>query len=536
MWDVQNYVLQDIDRIEVIRGPGATLWGSNAVNGVINITTKNARDTQGLYVTTTAGSEDRASLGARYGGRLPGQGYYRVYAKFADRDGTLVRDAEGRRDDWQAGHAGFRADWESTAANAFTLQGDLYRTDAGQLQPAIVIAGRQEPPRPWRVDASGGNLLARWRHQTSTGSDIQLRAYYDRTHRDDPSFLDDLDTVDLDLQHRIDAGTRHGISWGANYRFSSNRNVGRVLFSLDPAESNDTLVGGFVQDQIEVLDQLQVTAGTKVEHNDFSGFEIQPSGRIVWEPSPLQTVWGAMSRAVRVPTRFERDFTLDASDPGDIPFLRLLGNPEFQAERLIAYEAGYRWQASPSVFVDLATFHNQYDALASLEPGDAFFDASIGQAVIPLRHENLTDGRASGVEALATLMAAPSWRLTASSSYLHLDLTSRGFDVNRGQLTEGATPRYQLGLRSYLDLPRAVQLDAMFRYLSAIESLQVLPSDPLLGAYAELDVRLAWRGWRDLELSLVGQNLLHDSHVEFGPPHARGEIQRGVYARAAWGF
>jgi iron complex outermembrane receptor protein len=535
LWDAQNYLLQDIDRIEVIRGPGATLWGSNAVNGVINITTKHASETQGLYVSTTAGTEERAGVAARYGGRLAQQGYYRVFARYIDRDGTFVND-QSNVDDWQIGHVGFRTDWASGAADTFTVQGDLYRGDSGQVSPAIRLQGRPGPQPPLRVDTAGGNLLARWRHQTSNGSDLQVRAYYDRTHRDDPSFLDDLDTVDVDLLHRFDAGSRHGFTWGANYRFTSNRNRGRVLFALDPPDSRDAIVSGFIQDEVELLESVQFTAGTKLEHNDFSGFEIQPSARVTWDVSPNQTVWGAVSRAVRVPTRLERDIAVDASNPGDDPFGRLLGNDAFDAERLIAYEAGYRWQVLPSVFLDVAGFHNRYNGLASLEFGEFAFDPAFNAIVVPIRYENLTDGHATGVETLVTLTPMPWWRVSMSSSYLEMELIPNGMDLNSGRNFDDATPRHQLGVRSYLDLPRAFQLDALFRHFTEVRRLPFVPTGERIPAYAELDVRVAWRGWRDLELSIVGQNLLHDRHVEFGEPTARGEIERGVYARAAWGF
>lgn len=530
LWDVQNYLLQDIDRIEVIRGPGATLWGSNAVNGVINITTKHARDTQGLFVSTTGGNENRG-VAARYGGSFGAEGYYRAFVRYADRSASSVPD-DINEDDWEIGHVGFRADWEADADDGFTVQGDLYQGEAGQLAPAVMVSGRAGPPSPLRVSMSGGNVLARWRRQTSPDSDLQVRAYYDRTHRDDPSFLDDLHTFDVDLLHRFGAGTRHDLTWGMNYRFWSNDNRGRVVFNLDPPDSRDALIAGFVQDQIALTDRFHLTLGTKLEQNDFSGFEVQPSGRVAWDASVLHTVWGAVSRAVRVPTRLERDIAIELTSPS----LRLLGNPEFESEELIAYEGGYRWQALPSLFVDIAAFHNRYDGLASLEIGGQFFDASLGHDVLPIVNQNLTAGKATGVEALVTFMPVDRWRVTGSSSFLELDLVPAGLDANRGVTFELGTPQHQLGVRSYLDLPREFQVDAMFRHLTAVRRVPQIVDNVRVPAYAELDLRLAWRGWEDLELSLVGQNLLHDSHVEFGDPVARGAIERAAYVRATWGF
>ena len=534
-WDVQNYLLQDVERIEVIRGPGATLWGSNAVNGVINITTKSARDTQGLYAETSVGSEERAAVAARYGGQIATGAYYRIFAKYSDRDATFGPNPDSP-DDWQVGHFGFRSDWEATARDTWTVQGDIYRGDVGQLSPSVTVIGRPGPAGRLRVGVSGGNVLTRWRRSLSPGSDLQLRLYYDRTHRDDPSFDDTLDTVDLDVQHRFARGGRHTFTWNANYRLTANDNHSGGIFAVDPSFSRDQVVSGFLQDQIRLLDPLHVTLGAKVEHNDFSGIEVQPSGRVAWDPWPRHMVWGAISRGVRVPTRFERDIAIDVTDPAGTPVVRLLGRREFDSEQLLAYEAGYRWQALRALSVDTAAFHNRYEGLASLELGAPFPEPGTARTVIPLQNQNLTDGRARGVEALVTYAPVVPLRLTASYSHVDLSLDPRGADLNRGRFLEGSTPRHQFGLRSYLDLPARFQFDVMFRHLSAIRQIPLIVTGEGPDAYSELDVRLAWDGWRRMEISLVGQNLLHDHHAEFGAPASRGEIQRGVYGKVTWGF
>jgi iron complex outermembrane recepter protein len=534
-WDVQNYLLQDIDRIEVIRGPGATLWGSNAVNGVINITTKSARDTQGLYAETFAGTEEHAAVAARYGGQMANGAYYRVFARYVDRGATFNANAESP-DDWQMGHFGFRSDWQATARDTWTFQSDVYRGDVGQLAPAVTVIGRPGPAGRLRAGVSGGNLLTRWSRAVSPRSDLQLRLYYDRTQRDDPSFTDALDTLDVDFQHRLGRGTRHDVTWSANYRLTANDNKRGGIFAVDPSFSRDHVVSGLVQDQIRLLDPLHVTLGAKVEHNDFSGIEVQPSGRVAWDVRRRHTVWGAISRAVRVPTRFERDIAIDVTDPAASPVVRLLGNREFDSERMLAYEAGYRWQALRALSVDTAAFHNRYEGLASLELGAPFSDPRTGRTIVPVQDQNLTDGRARGVEALVTYAPVVPLRLTASYSHVDLRLEPRGADLNRGRFIEGSTPRHQFGLRSYVDLPARLQLDLMFRRLTAIRQIPQIVSGEGLPGYAELDVRLAWDGWRRVELSLVGQNLLHEHHAEFGEPASRGEIQRGVYGKLAWGF
>jgi iron complex outermembrane receptor protein len=529
-WDQQDLLLEDVERIEVIRGPGAVQWGSNAVNGVINITTKSASDTQGAYVESHAGTEERFAVKARYGGRV-GAAAYRLFGQYADRGGTFTT-ATLQRDDWQVGHAGARVDWDRGPVNSFTLQGDAYRNDIGRLAPSVTVIGRPAPAGVLRTRAGGGNVLARWRRRPSVASELQVRVYYDRTHRSDPSFVDDLDTIDVDLQHRSGLRWRQEVTWGGNYHFTSNRNEGKGVFALDPPSSRDQVVSGFLQHQVQLGDALRLTSGTKLEHNDFSGLEVQPSIRAAWARSPVQTVWGAVSRAVRIPTRFERDIAIDITNPPADPMVRLMGNREFGAERLVAFEAGYRAQPATALLVDLAAFHNRYSGLASLEFGAPV--TITGRTVIPILNQNLTDGRAHGVGSLVTLIPIPAWRLSVSSSLTWLDLDAVGQDLNRGAFFDGATPRHQLGLRSMLDLGSRVKLDAQLRHLTSIRRLPPVPNGDGLPGYSELDLRLAWLASRHVQAAVVGQNLLHDHHAEFGPPAARGEVQRGVYASITW--
>ena len=534
-WDVQNYLLQDIDRIEVIRGPGATLWGSNAVNGVVSITTKAARDTQGWYAEATGGTEDRAAGAARYGGRIGEAGFYRLSGSFVDRDASFI-PAGPSADDWRVGQFSGRADWESTDGRSLTIQGDVYGGSIGRMSPSVTIIGRPGLTGALDVDVGGGNVLARYRRRRSDSSDLQLRVYYDRTHRDDPSYLDDLHTVDGELQHRFTTGRIHEITWGVNERLMVNRNRGKVIWRLDPESSRDNLLGGFVQDHVAIRDGVRLTAGTKLERNDFSGFEVQPSARAAWDLSASRMVWGAVSRAVRVPTRFERDVAIDVSDPAGNPVARLLGTDEFESEELIAYEVGHRWQMPRSVLIDVAGFHNRYDGLASLEIEPPFLDSRLARTVVPIRNRNLNTGRAQGGEVLATVSPYEQWRVTASYAYLDLSIDAHGQDQNRGRFFDGATPRHAFGLRSLLDLQAGFQLDAQLRSLSAVRRLPPVASGAGIEGYTELDVRLARHGWHQTEFSVVGQNLLHDHHPEFGPAAQRGEVQRAVYAKVAWGF
>lgn len=534
-WDVQDYLMEDIDRIEVIRGPGATLWGANAVNGVINITSKRAEDTQGTYVELGTGTEERVIAAARYGGQFGADGHFRVFGKYSERDGTHKPGALSS-DEWDLGHVGFRADWAAGSDDTFTVQGDIYQGDVGQYSPAITIIGRPGPSGDLNVRVSGGNVLGRWRRTLEDASDLQLRVYYDRTHRDDPSFLDDLDTLDADLQHRLHPLAGHQLTWGLNYRYTGNRNAPGPIFRLEPSSSQDQLFSAFVQDQVALSERFELTFGTKLEHNDFSGFEVQPSVRLGWDVSPVQTAWMAVSRAVRVPNRLERDIAIDAINPGGSPVVRLLGNKDFQSEELIAYEAGYRLRPLESLYVDIALFHHAYERLASFELGSPFVDGRTGQVVVPILNQNLGAGHSRGIESTLTFSASEHWRLIATYAYVELDIASSGEDINRLSFYEGATPRHQASLRSSIDVGASVEIDAMLRYSSEVRSVPIIVSGEGFDAYSDLDVRIAWRAAGNTEVSLVGQSLLHGEHVEFGRPDNLGGIERSVYGKIAWRF
>ncbi len=531
-WDVQDYLIEDIERVEVIRGPGAALWGSNAVNGVINITTRSARDTHGDYLEAGVGSFEGYWLGARHGGETAGGKHFRFFGRYFDREGTSTA-VTTTDDSWRMGHVGFRTDWEAGGQDSWTVQGDAYVGKMGQLEPAVVVIGVPGPQGRLVSDVSGGNVLARWRRSNGDNSDLQLRAYYDYTRREDPSFTDTLHTLDIDLQQRLTPGERHELIWGAAVRATSNNNERGVIWVMDPEKSDDQVVSGFIQDRIRISDALEVTLGTKLEHNDFSGFEVQPSARLAWVPTPRQTLWAAISRAVRVPTRFERDVAIDASDPAGNPVFRLLGNPDFDSERLVAYEMGYRFQPMDNLSFDLALYYNDYDRLASLEIGTPFLDPDTGQTVIPVHSENLTTGRTLGGELLAEWQPTDYWRLSASYSGIDLEFESAGLDVNRGTWLDGSTPRGQFALRSLLTLDR-FDVDAQFRHHTRIRRIPLIITGAGFDAYSSLDLRLGWRVAPQWEISLVGQNLLDDEHLEFGGLTARGALERAAYLKAAW--
>ena len=530
-WDVQDLLLEDVERIEVIRGPGASLWGSNAMNGVINIITKSAKNTQGAYFEGGSGTKEGGFGAVRYGGQLAEGLYFRVFAKGVDRAAEF-NSSGAAGDNWKLGHLGFRADWRLDASNKLTFQGDTYAGDIGQVRPSVVLRGQPGPTGELAVDVAGANLLARWDHEFASGSDLQIRAYYDATHRNDPTFVDDLDTIDLDLQHRFQLPLRQEVLWGLKYRTMADRNQGKVLFALNPANSQDSLFSGFVQDQIALLDTLKVTLGTKLSHNDYSGFEVQPTARVSWSPLREQALWGAVSRAVRIPTRLERDVDISLTNPARDPVNQLLGNRAFGSEAVLAYELGYRWQIERALSVDLAVYYNIYKGLSLLQLDPAFVDPRSGQTVLPARYKNLTDGIGKGGEASVTFKPVRSWRLVANYTYLLLTLEPKAQDLGSGILFPGSTPRNQVGVQSFLELPNGIRLDAFFRYASALPASSRLVANQDTPAYATFDLLAAWQ-WERLELSLAGRNLAQKRHREFP---GGTEIERAFSAKLAGRF
>jgi iron complex outermembrane receptor protein len=512
-WDVQDTLLEDVERIEVIRGAGATLWGANAVNGVINIITKTAADTQGGLVTAGAGDEERGFGGVRWGGSFGGgtgekSGQYRVYGKYFDRDPMVLADDSSARDDMQMTQGGFRADWKNSAADSFTVQGDAYGGTVGETT-------RDD------TDLDGGNLLGRWSRTTSERSGLDLQVYWDRTHRRIPDLFEEhLDILDLDFQHRLPLAERHDLVWGFGYRWHRDEVGNSPVIGFFPPRRSFGLASAFAQDEISLLgDRLDVTVGTKVEHNESTGLEVQPSLRAAWKPNDRHTVWGAVSRAVRTPTRIDEDVI--AFGPGGIHLAE--GSRDFESEELLAWELGYRIQPNPELLFDVAAFYNVYDHLRSQEPPP--------NAPIPLVLLNKLNAETWGAELRMNAQPRQGFRLQAAYARLEkrfsLDPGSRD---PLGGSGEGNDPEDRFSFRSSLDLPSNLELDAALRYVGSLPQ-------PRVDDYTELDVRLGWRALEALELSLAGRNLLHSSHEEFGPASPlREEVERSVYGKVTWRF
>jgi iron complex outermembrane receptor protein len=505
-WDAQDVMLEDVERIEVISGPGATLWGANAVNGVINVITRTAQDTQGALAAVGGGNLDR-SMAARYGGKLGAGGAFRVYAKGFDLDNTERPGGVSALDGWKRGQVGFRTDW-GDARRTFTVQGDAYR-------------GKSESrPLGGPIEISGTNLLARWTERFASGSDFRLQAYYDRSDREDRiGFQGDVDTFDIEFQHGIPLGD-HRLLWGGGYR-RAHDNVPDTLptpLVLRFVPSSRTLdwQNIFVQDEIRLTQQLELTLGLKLENNDYTGWENLPSARLAWKAAPERLVWAAVSRAVRAPARLDRDFFLAFPL---INFNFIQGGPYFQSEVARVFEIGYRAQPVPQLSYSITGFHTRYDRLRSGMLPPAFI-------------ENRIEGFSNGIEAWATFQPTRTWRLSAGVSTLHQHLgVEPGSPDPTGPIALGNDPDHQWLLRSSWNIGGGHEFDLVLRRIGSLP--QQPPAAPL-PAYTAIDARWGWHVNRELELSLTLQNLLDPQHPEFNPAPQSSQFGRAFFLKLVW--
>ncbi|HVW72467.1 MAG TPA: TonB-dependent receptor, partial [Rhizomicrobium sp.] len=497
-WDVQDVLPEDVERIEVISGPGGTLWGANAVNGVVNIITRKAGDTPGGFLALGVGDQ-YSSAALQYGGRLKDDLDYRVYVKDFYQRAFNTAAGVSAHDGWAKPQGGFRLDWDASAVDRITLSGDLY-------------GGVESQPGSGNQDISGGNLTAHWQRDLGDGDSLQLLTYYDETRRSAAgggAFT--LDTYDIELQHNFKLGSWNNIVWGVGDRIHDYRITDRIgtdnSLLWNPGHRNLNLANIFAEDHIPLDDDVELTIGLKVENDPYSGGNPMPSGRLSWQIAPGHMVWGAISRVVRSPTPFDADVV---EKLGTVTFLT--GNPDFLPEQLTAYELGYRGRLGENFSLSVSAFENSYDDLRTIEttPGTVF----------PLLWGNRMQADVHGVEVWASYQPLDWWRLNAGFNIQHEDLAfTPGASQLLGLAQAGNDPHHQASLRSSMSLSDDVSFDADFRYVGQLP-------DPHVPEYVEANARLGWRVSDTLSFGLSGFNLLHGHHVEYSPGD---EIRRSVF-------
>lgn len=506
-WDVQHVLLEDIDRIEVISGPGGTTWGANAVNGVINIITRKASETEGLYLSGGVGNMLRRQYQARYAGKIGSGLSYRVYAMATERDHTYTGE-NPTEDSWYHRQTGLSLDWRPSEVDEFLVHSNFYVGAHNNVPDAM-------PDVPESSTFDGQNILGRWTRTFSDRSRLMVQGYFDRTwRRDVPSTLSDqVNTLDLDIDHSFALGEQHNIVWGLGYRFMRNQTISRTEFiGILPNVRDMPRLSMFIQDEFAVPGTpLALIVGTKLQHNVYTGFEYQPSARLAWKGAN-HTLWSAVSRAVRTPSRIDVDYFLPVQpQPPELP--SVAGGPNFDSERVLAYELGYRFQAFKRLSASISAFHNRYNHLYSVEalPGTLTFQI-----------QNGTRGVSQGVEFAARTQIGDKWTLRGGYTYFHKELENKpGHVYDFSDLGHDAKDRFLI--HSSLDLPAGLQFDFSFRYIGALPTLDI-PD------YSTFDARLAWVGnW--LEVSVIGQNLWEERHREY-----LATLPRNIYASVTCRF
>jgi iron complex outermembrane recepter protein len=534
-WSMQDVPLDEIERIEVIRGPGAALWGANAMNGVINIITKPARLTQGGTVTLSTGSLDRGSMSARYGGRIGEESYFRFYTTYTSLGPTVANDDVPPADAARIGHAGFRVDARLTVRDVLTASGSFSNGTIGQRQQLVtgVLPWNSTTIiRPTYADGVVG--VVRWDRTLSTRSNLFVQATFERSSRDETLFDIRENAVNLDLEHRIGAGT-HDVVWGLGQRLTSDLLNGSFAFTMNPAARRVTLTNAFVQDSITLIpDVLTATVGSKFEYSTASGANAQPNVRLSYSPERRHNVWSSVSHAVRTPARLEQGMQFNAAvfPTATLPaVVRVSGNPALRPERLTAFEVGYRVQPSRQVQIDTTAFYNRYRDLVELQP---YVEIEAVPAPLHLvagqRYANRDGDDSYGVEALLRVQPTRVWTLEGAVTRFTADIHSDPTSVSSTEAVNAGSPKMHWRTTSRLTLGRRLEADATLFHVGAVASAKA-------PAYTRLDLRLGW-SQGPLGFSVTGQNLLDANHLEFDRIDGRiaSRIPRSATARLTWVF
>ncbi len=532
-WDVQDTLLEDIERIEVIGGPGGALWGANAVNGVINIITRPASATTGAFAEVGGGKEEQGLAGFRYGGTFGNGIAARGYVKAWDRDSLKDLTGADGVDQARLAQGGFRLDWSPNDVDRLTVQGDVYSGDeAGVFDDPFTLGTLPAASREGKADLSGGNSLARWDRRLDNGAEISLQGYYDYTRRDIPNTYDERrDTLDVDFQHRLPRAGRHDLLWGAGWRWTSDEIGNSASVAFTPAERDDVTSSAFLQDKIAFRDdRMFLTLGSKFEHNDYTGFEVQPSARFSWLIDDKRSFWSAVSRAVRIPSRLDADLRLTV--PVGFVVLPLYvtadGSHAYDSEELLAYEAGYRFRPAERLSFDVALHRHDYEHLQTVEPGAPIIVLTpVPYAVLPNVLANLMDGTVTGGTFTANWQPAERWRLRFQYSRLDIDFEHHPGSRDTSRFNEaGNSPENQAAVYSFVDLPRDIELFTGARYVDELPHFGI-------ESYFAVNAGLTWSPSDVLQTSLSIENLNDARHVEFGDGK---QIERSIFMRVRWTF
>ena len=538
-WTVQDLPLDEVERIEVIRGPGAAIWGANAVNGVINIVTRSARETQGARLTVEGGSHDQVVADARYGGLVGRDAAFRISSRYALRGQMAVPGGGDADDRWDLERASLRGDWTLSPRDSLNLTGDIYQSAGGETLLIPSLTPPADLPTNGPTSYRGGSMLLRWNHETAGGSQAVWQVYYDRSHQV-LSTLGSVDnTWDFDFHQETRPQKRHDVLWGLGARLTDEDTSGDAHIFLSPPAKALALFSAFAQDEITLLpDHFWLTVGAKLERNPYTGVGVDPDLRILWAPNRRHSAWAAVSRALRTPAAFEeRGFATASAFPGAGGLAELLtinGNPQAKSEELLAYETGYRVQPNPRTSFDLTAFYNLYQHLSSLDPGTPSFQTDpVPHLVVPLFIGNALNGHSQGVEISGAWAVTSAWKLNGSYSWFQMFyLVNPAAPGSASAFRTGANPEHQFQIHSDFTLRRHWDIDGSMYYVAALPAIPI-PS------YTRLDIHLAWSPLERLKLSSGLQNLLDPRHPEFRDllvPTTQEEIPRSFYGKAEWQF